>query len=134
MKLVIDANILFAALIKKSHTRHLILSTGWEFYIPEFLLQEFINNIGILVQKTKLNNKILKQMLKEFITTANIKIVSLQEFKEQLKKAETISPDPYDVHYFALAMKLNCSIWSNDKKMKEQTNVKVYRTEELSSR
>ena len=33
--------------------------------------------------------------------------------------------------YFALALKLNCGIWSNDKKLKNQDKVKVYSTEDL---
>ena len=36
-----------------------------------------------------------------------------------------------DVLYFALALKLKCGIWSNDKKLKEQNKVKVYCTGEL---
>jgi len=42
------------------------------------------------------------------------------------------TPDPDDMAYFALALKLNCAIWSNDKKLKEQDKVKVYNTHELS--
>ncbi|MBI2152065.1 hypothetical protein HYU21_05030 [Candidatus Woesearchaeota archaeon] len=33
--------------------------------------------------------------------------------------------------YFALALKLNCALWSNDKKLREQSEVKVYNTYEL---
>ena len=33
--------------------------------------------------------------------------------------------------YFALELKLNWGIWSNDKKLKEQNKVKVYSTEDL---
>jgi predicted nucleic acid-binding protein len=48
-----------------------------------------------------------------------------------IKKAEQISPDPDDVMYFATALKLNCSIWSNDKEMKKQKYVRVYATHDL---
>ena len=34
--------------------------------------------------------------------------------------------------YFALALKLNCAIWSNDKKLKEQNKIQVCSTHELS--
>lgn len=36
-----------------------------------------------------------------------------------------------DTEYFALALKLKCSVWSNDKKFKKQDKVKVYSTNEL---
>ena len=42
-----------------------------------------------------------------------------------------ISPDEKDTAYFALALKLKCAIWSNDKKLKEQDKVTVYNTGEL---
>ena len=60
----------------------------------------------------------------------------LDDVKEEdliayMEEADLITPDPDDVMYFALALKLNCSIWSNDKKLKHQDKIKVYFTEEL---
>ena len=52
-------------------------------------------------------------------------------FFDFIDGAERISPDPKDTSYFALALKLNCPIWSNDKKLKEQNKIKIYSTEEI---
>ena len=41
MKLVVDANVLFAALIKKSSTAELLISDKLQFFAPEFLFAEF---------------------------------------------------------------------------------------------
>ena len=41
MNLVIDANILFSALIKAGKTIEILLNPGFNFYAPEFLLEEF---------------------------------------------------------------------------------------------
>ena len=49
-----------------------------------------------------------------------------------VEEAEKLTPDPDDMAYFALALKLNCAIWSDDKKLKEQDKIKVYHTYELS--
>ena len=46
-------------------------------------------------------------------------------------EAKEISPDPDDVPYLALALKLGCAIWSNDKELKKQSVVKVYNTQEI---
>ncbi|MBS3175821.1 hypothetical protein J4457_01145 [Candidatus Woesearchaeota archaeon] len=46
--------------------------------------------------------------------------------------AENLTPDPDDMAYFAIALRLNCAIWSNDKKLKEQNKIKVYHTHELT--
>ena len=48
-----------------------------------------------------------------------------------MKEAEKITPDKKDVLYFALALKLRCGIWSNDKKLKTQNKIKIYSTEDL---
>ena len=50
---------------------------------------------------------------------------------DYVKEAEKLTPDPDDMPYFALALKLNCAIWSNDKKLQEQDQIKVYPTPEL---
>lgn len=42
-----------------------------------------------------------------------------------------ISPDKDDVDYFALALKLDIGIWSNDKLLKGQSVVKVFNTMEM---
>ena len=54
-----------------------------------------------------------------------------EEFKDKLIIAKEISPDSNDVLYFSLALKLNCAIWSNDKKLKQQNKIKIYSTEDL---
>lgn len=50
---------------------------------------------------------------------------------EYYQESSDTSPDPDDKMYFALALKLNIPIWSNDKELKKQKRVKVYTTEEL---
>ena len=54
-----------------------------------------------------------------------------EDIKEFFKEACKISPDSDDIEYFALALKLNCPIWSEDKALKKQSIVKVYSTSEL---
>lgn len=73
----------------------------------------------------------MRELLNEIVTLANIKTIPAKESKQFFKKAENISPDPNDFQYFALALKLDCPIWSNDKRLKEQKFVKIYSTEEL---
>jgi len=61
MKLVIDANILFAALIKKGLTFKLIINPRIELFAPSFLKDEFNKYEKLILNKTnksqkKLNN------------------------------------------------------------------------------
>ena len=131
MEVVLDANIIFSALIKDSYIRHFLLLSGYAFYLPEFVFEEISKHINTLIEKTMLTETEIKQILDEIILRTNIKILPFAEFEEYAEKAKQISPDPNDIHYFALALKLKCFIWSNDKKLKEQNVIKIYSTEEI---
>ncbi|MBI4895257.1 MAG: hypothetical protein HY831_02060 [Candidatus Aenigmarchaeota archaeon] len=48
-----------------------------------------------------------------------------------MEEVEKIFPDHNDIKYFALALKLNCGIWTNEKILKEQNKIPIYSTEEL---
>ncbi len=66
------------------------------------------------------------------ILKRRIILVPLEELTSYVEEAEKITPDPDDMAYFALALKLNCAVWSNDKKLKEQYKITVYHAHELS--
>ena len=130
MDLIIDANILFAALIKDSTSIDLIFSDNIRLFAPEFLLLEFKKHKKEILKKTKRTEKEFNEI---FTILENlITIIPKEDFKEFMERAKEISPDENDVPYFALALKLNVPLWSNDKKLKEQNLVKVYSTEEIN--
>ena len=131
MELVIDANILFSALIKDSHTRHFLLLSNHRFYTSEFVFTEIRKHIKYISKKTSLPETEIRLILEEIIILSNIKIISLNDFKEHIEKAKLICPNVDDIQYFALALKLRCPIWSNDKKLQEQDIIKIYTTEQV---
>ncbi len=129
MILVIDANILFSALIKNSFTSELMLKNNLKLYSPEFILEEFFKYENYILKKTKRTKEEFIEIihiLKEIII-----IIPKEDYSCFIKKAEKISPDPNDILYFALALKLNCPIWSNDKKLKEQNKILIYSTKDI---
>ncbi len=63
--------------------------------------------------------------------TSRIEFIAKNEFQRFIPEAEKITPDPNDTEYFALALKMNCSVWSNDKNLKKQDTVRVYNTAEV---
>ena len=131
MEFVIDANILFSALIKDGLTRKLLLYDELILYAPKFILEEFFDKLIELSEKTEVDEITLTKKSQELISLSNIKIIPNEELQDYLEKAKQVSPDKDDVIYFALALKLNCSIWSNDKKLKEQNTINIYSTDEL---
>jgi predicted nucleic acid-binding protein len=128
MELVIDANILFAALIKDSTTSDILFKHT--LYAPEFILEEFRKYKDKLREKTKRTEESFNEFFA--IMERNIIFVPKEELTAHIKDAEKISPDPKDVLYIALALKLHCSLWSQDKALKQQNVIKIYSTEELN--
>lgn len=130
MDLVVDANIIFAALVKKGFTANLLLKNGLCLYAPEFILEEFELYKNILKQKTERTEEEFSLFVQ--VLQRRIIFVSREEIDPYLERAEKISPDIKDVTYIALALRLNCAIWSNDKALKEKQNVvTVYHTHDL---
>lgn len=130
MKLVVDANVFFSALIKKGKTAELLLDLSMNLYTPQFILEEFEKYKQEIIKKTKREEEEFVEIFD--MLKGIIHIVPEEDFTDYIKEAEKITPDPNDVVYFALALKLGCAIWSNDKKLKSQDKIKIYSTEELN--
>ncbi len=129
MDVVIDANVFFAILIKDSFSCHLLFSERFHLFTPEFIFTEFEKHKKEIMKKTERTTEDFFRLLEIF--KRRITIIPLEELIDYIDEAERITPDPKDLAYFALALKLNGVIWSNDKKLKEQNRVKVYSTHEL---
>ena len=130
MDLVVDANILFAALIMESTTSELMLHEDIHLYAPEYLLEEFEKYRELILRKTNRNHNEFEIALDVF--QRRIKLIPYEELKPFVKNAKEISPDIKDVPYVALAMALHIAIWANDKDLKNKQNkVTVYSTEDL---
>ena len=129
MELVIDANILFSALIKDSITAEMLFKEDLKLYAPKFIIEEFSKYEDLILNKTKRTKEGFIQIM--HILNEIITLIPQEEYAQYMKEAKTISPDEKDTFYFALASKLKCGIWSNDKKLKEQDKVKVYATKEI---
>ena len=130
MDLVIDANVVFSALIKDSFTYNLLFNDTFHLFTPEYIFTELEKHKEELMNKTERTTGEFLRLVETL--KRRIVIVPLEELIPFIEEAETLTPDPDDMAYFALALKLNCAIWSNDKKLKEQNKIKVYLTHELS--
>jgi len=130
MDLIIDANILISAIIAtKGKTCELLFSEKLNLFAPELLLKEFYEHKEEILRKSQLSEEELESALS--IIFSRIKFVSFTEFESFISKAENICPDPKDTEYFALALKFDYAIWSNDKELKKQDFIKVISTPEL---
>ena len=136
-KIVVDTNVLIGALINPNSIVWSILEIkDIEFFVPEFFLLE-LNEYKQLI-KEKLDTKYKYTNFKFLISELfrNIVLVPKEMYSSKLNEAIEIMKDidEKDSPFIALAITLNCAIWSNDKDFKKQKKVKVYSTSELAKR
>src|SRR3989338_1694651 len=130
MDLVVDANVLFSILIKSGKTEELMLETDLHLLCPEFIFDEFEKYKDEILEKTKRTKKEYDDVFD--VIKVKIKTIPNEETEKYMDEARRICPDKKDVDYFALALKMKCAVWSNDKPIKNKQNeVRIYNTEEL---
>jgi len=132
MKLVIDANRLFSVIIGKrlnSASINIFFSDDTELYAPYRLPAELEKNREEIRLKSGFSHRDFDNFVS--VIKLKVKFVPLEEFIDKISDAKTISPHSKDIEYFALALKLHCNIWSDEKLLKEQSDVKVLSTKEL---
>jgi predicted nucleic acid-binding protein len=134
MKIILDSNVLFSALIKDSTSRKFIVEYGSLFLFPEFIFEEMKKHKSELFNKSGMNkadfSKLLQLLLKKVIVVPNSTL--LHHRKEALEIVKDI--DPGDAIFVACALAYPDSIiWSEDKRLKMQTKIKVMNTLELKS-
>ncbi len=134
MKIIVDANILFSALIKDSKTREIILRSGFEFYTPEFVFEELNKYRKEIMLKSDLNKEDFQKLFVSIFRV--IKVLpdeDLVEFTAEAKRlAERI--DTKDVQYVAAVLKIENSVfWSDDKGLKKIKEIKILNSFEVAS-
>ncbi|WP_202319185.1 PIN domain-containing protein [Archaeoglobus neptunius] len=133
MLMVVDANVVFASLIARGGTFRIFainrILGKFRFVAPEYLFIEIREHFDEIIEKTKLSREELNVIVN--FLESQIDVIPFEEFEDKYDDAKSISPDVDDVPYLALALKLNCPVWSNDKKLRRQNVVKVYTTREV---
>jgi len=134
MKLVLDSNIIFSALIRKSTTRDIILSDAFDLHAPEYIFAEITKHKELLLRKSKMTEGDFNALL--LLLQKHVYFVSKESYNEKMAIAEDIMKeiDITDSPFLALALTLDCSIWSNDGHFKQQDKIGVYTTKELTNR
>lgn len=131
MRLVIDSNIIFSAIISpKGKTAELIFMKDLELFSARTLEKELLEHKNEITQKagtSKVNFELLCELL-----LSKICFIEDEELFGFLKKAGEICPDKGDEAFFAVCLAKGLPLWSNDRKLKQQKAVKVISTEELA--
>ena len=129
MQITIDANILFAALIKGGETRKILTKPELRIFAPTFIFAELLKYKSEILKKSKGGEDELNYFIA--ILLKNISLVNEDELIPFISAAKTLTTDTKDILYFACALYKDTLIWSNDKQFKKQKRVKILTTEEM---
>ena len=130
-RVVIDTNILISALIKDDSVTARIIKSGiFEIYYPEdgmFELEKYRDYI-IKKRKKALQRKSFDYALGFLLES--IIVIPSSLYEDKIRRAYEIMRDidEKNTPFLALALKLQCPIWSNDGDFEEQNLVEVYKT------
>lgn len=127
MNLIVDSNIIFTFFWKSSLAHDLF--PKFNLFLPEFALMELKKYEKEIIEKSGISKEEFTYLRNELCNL--ITFVPLEEYSSFLQESKNISSDTNDVNFFALALKLNCPIWSNDAVLKKQDIIIIFNSKEI---
>ena len=127
--MVVDANVLFSALVRDSGTRKILVSGKIRALAPEYLLSELAEHKSEMLSKSALSRDEFDDLVRALL--AVVTVIEADSFSMHLKTARRISPDVDDAPYLALCLARRISLWSNDVALGRQKMVRVHTTADL---
>ncbi|GAB2584862.1 PIN domain-containing protein [Spirosoma areae] len=119
-KIIIDHNILFAAVYtKSSYTRRKLLDSSFVFYTPNYLIVELFKHRQRIVNKSKATEEEVLSYLNQVIQKVhffNEELISLENFFTAYHLCKGI--DENDTAYIALTLELDGELWTRDEALK----------------
>ena len=131
MRLIVDSNILFAAIITNSTVRKILMHNPYEFLTVGFSEEEINKYKEEILKKSGLSNEefeMLFDKLKQKLKMLDDQVINLK-FEEAYEIMKNI--DPKDSVFIAAALATNSDIWSDDQHFQKQNKIKVWKTEDL---
>lgn len=130
MKIIVDTNIIFSAVLNSSSRIGKILINSnkyFDLYTCNFLKTEILKNQEKIQSLTGLSETETDELV--LLVTKNIKFIN-----EKLISIETLSItekllkdiDPGDIPFVALAKQLKCKLWTGDKKLIKGLKIKGF--------
>jgi predicted nucleic acid-binding protein len=121
MKIVVDANIIFSAILNSNgKIGDLLINSNkhFKFIAPQFLRHEISKHHTRLCRISELTSDQVREA--EFHIYQDITFISEEQIKQSSWKAayKLVSDiDPNDTPYIAFAKHFRCKVWSGDQKL-----------------
>jgi len=132
MIVIVDANVIIAALLGSRSTIAILFSQNYNFYSPNFLIDEIEKKKDLICNLGHINNDEFDINLISLLIL--VKTIDKIEYDEYIEEATKIigKKDIKDVDYIASALYIEADfIWTNDKDFSEQKSIKILTTEEI---
>ncbi|HHV76581.1 MAG TPA: PIN domain-containing protein [Syntrophothermus lipocalidus] len=128
-KVAIDANAILSALIGGKAVKVFVEAEGVEFVTTARVSAEVREYIPVLAKKKGLN----RGNMEAIFSLLNLEIVPEDVYRPCLPKALDLGGkrDPDDADLVALALALNCPVWTNDNDLIELAEIKTLTTAEF---
>jgi predicted nucleic acid-binding protein len=130
VKVVVDTNIVFSALLNANSEIHEVLlnpTSLFEFYSPELMLEELEKYSSKLISLSKLSNSQMKEAksrLLRCVTLISEEVISENSWLRAYELTKDV--DENDTPFLALSIELNCPLWTGDKKLIEGVKLKGF--------
>jgi predicted nucleic acid-binding protein len=134
MRLVLDTNILIAALIKDSLTRKFFFFPDLELLLPEYALEEVNRHRAKIARHSRLTYREIDLLLS--LLLESVTVVPAKRILPHLMAADALigDIDKDDVPFVALALAMeNDGIWSNDRAFENLPGIKLWKTPDIKA-
>lgn len=119
-KIIIDANILFAALrVRNSRIRKGLSSSKYKFYCPNYIIVEIFKHKERILKSSKVSEEETYEILAKVIDRVHfisVDNVSTGSYVEAYRLCRSI--DEKDTPFVALSLEFECELWTRDKELK----------------
>lgn len=132
MKIVLDANILIAALMGSRGTLNIITAQNHIFYAPSKIVDEIQKHKAVIFEKINISEKEFDENFKALLVF--VKVIEYFNYYVHIDTArEALSQrDINDVDYLACALLVGADfIWTNDSDFSKQNLVPTRTTQEF---
>jgi predicted nucleic acid-binding protein len=130
MKIIVDTNIIFSALLKEDnhYARELIKNEeAHDFYAVYFTIVELFKHKERIQKFSKLSEEDILEALYELLKHINIindDVISVSSWKQAMQLTHDV--DIKDVPNIALTIELEALLWTNDNELKKGLRAKGF--------
>ena len=134
MRLVVDSNVVFAALLRAGTTRAILVDPPFRLLAPEWMLVEMRRHRVAILGRAGLSESEFDLLFT--LVTQGMEIVASEDYESFIDEASNRmrGRDPGDTPFLALALATRCDgIWTQNLRHFKDTGLRIWSTEDLVS-